>query len=105
APEAIHIPGHDNIELPFRSVTVQRVEGRPLVAPLGTADAVVLVDLDDLPPGAIGGQAQLVLLVRGVLIGGRDPQVDGSALHGWPPDDARRVTRSVWLYNSYSIRR
>ena len=83
AAEAIDGPRHHHVELAPRGRLAERVEGRALVPPLGAADAVVFVDLHDLPPGALGHLPQLALLVGRCLIDGAHPQVhDGVDLTG-----------------------
>ena len=62
--QSIDRPRHHDIELAPRSIAVQPVKGRPLVAPFGAADAVVGVDLDDGVAHALGSSAQLALLNR-----------------------------------------
>ena len=49
APETIDVPGHHHVELPLGRIAMQGIERRPLVTPLSTADAVVLVDPSRLP--------------------------------------------------------
>ena len=46
-----------------RSIAMQPVKGRPLVAAHGAADAVVGVDLDRVVSHSLGSGAQLALLV------------------------------------------
>jgi len=72
-------------------ITVQGIEGGTLVPSLGAADAVVSIDLHHLPSSALCGCPQLGFLVRGVLIGGRDPEIDRSALHDGPPYATREI--------------
>ena len=67
-----------------RGVAKHGVEGRTLVAALGAADAVILVDLGDLPAGTLGDGAQVALLIGGVLLVGRDAKVESGAAHGGP---------------------
>src|SRR4029077_1973325 len=81
AAEAVDAPRHDHIEFSPRGGAAQRVEGRALVAVLGTADAVILVDFDNLAAHAAGDLAQLALLVGRGLIEGRDAKVENSTLH------------------------
>ncbi len=52
--KAIHRPCHDNIELPSRNIPVQPVKRWTLVTALGSGNAVVLVNLDNLVPKACG---------------------------------------------------
>ena len=94
AAEAIDVPGHDDIELPLGSVPVQGIEGRPLVAPLGAADAVILLDLHHAPAGAFIGLAQLGFLSRS--------ESRGAVLAwtwGWVP---QRIDRR-WKTNNWPI--
>jgi hypothetical protein len=80
---------------------VQGVELRPLFATFGTADAVVLVDLDHIPARPLGDLPQFAFLVGRGLIDCTDPQVDRSA-HAYSisgrrltRDDARRIAANV----------
>jgi hypothetical protein len=57
-------------EFPSRGVTAQL---RPLIAAPRAADAMVLIDLDDLAAHAAGDLARLALLVGGGLVECRDP--------------------------------
>ena len=68
--------GHDDIELPSAGVAAQRIECRPLVAALGAADAVILVDLDDLAAHASRDLPKLPLLVGRRLVNGGNPKVE-----------------------------
>jgi hypothetical protein len=54
AAQPIDRPGHHHVELPLGRVPAKCIEARPLVPPLGAADAVVAVDLDDLQAAALG---------------------------------------------------
>jgi hypothetical protein len=81
ATEAIDAPSHHNIELTPNSGLVKSIECRTLVAALGAADAVVLVDVDDLPAGPFGDLPQLALLVGGGLIERRNPEIENGAFH------------------------
>src|SRR5262249_20839804 len=63
----------------------QRIEGRALVAALGAADAVVLVDLDDLTAHAAGDLAQFTVLVCSGLIERGNPQIKNGSAHVTPP--------------------
>src|SRR5436189_5922572 len=85
APESINRPGHDHVKLALGGVSAQRIDARPLVAPLGAADAVVLVDLDDLAAHAARDVAQLALLIGSRLIDGADAKVQNGAFHGPSP--------------------
>src|SRR5262249_18602379 len=49
--QAIDVPGHHYVELALGGVLAQRVERRPTIAALSAADAVILVDLCNLPAG------------------------------------------------------
>lgn len=72
-------PHSDDIELSPHRALEQCVEAWPLVAALGTADTLVLIDLDDLMTGASGPASQLVDLVCRSLLVGRDACIDGNA--------------------------
>src|SRR5262245_33131993 len=82
AAQAINGPCHNHVELPSAGISAESVELRALISALGAADAVVLVDLDDLEPATLGSLAQLALLVGRGLVDCGNPQVDGSAFHG-----------------------
>jgi hypothetical protein len=62
-----------------RSIAMQPVKGRPLVAPFGAADAVVGVDLDDGVAHVLGSSPQLAPLIGRGLVGGADAQIQGGA--------------------------
>ena len=49
AAKPIKCPGHHHVEPPSRGIFQQRVQARPLVAPVGAGDAVVGVDVHHLP--------------------------------------------------------
>ena len=53
---------------------MEPIELRPLVAPFSTADAAILVDLDDLVPHARSRLSQALLLVGRVLIASGNAQ-------------------------------
>jgi hypothetical protein len=54
AAQPIDGPRHHHVELPPNGSFLQSVECRALVPALGATDAMILVDLDDLLPGAFG---------------------------------------------------
>src|SRR5262249_1755330 len=85
AAEAIDRPSHKHIKLTPSGSPTHCVVGRLLVPPLGAANAVVLVDLHDFPPGALGDFSQLTLLISRCLIHGAHPQIHDGAFHGKPP--------------------
>jgi hypothetical protein len=59
---------------------------------LHAADAVILVDVGDLAPHALGNLAQLALLVGRGLVDGADAQVENRRFIGNAPgSDARRA--------------
>jgi hypothetical protein len=68
AAKAIYRPRHDNIKLTAGRCFMQGIERRALVFALGTADAMILEDVDDLPTGALGDLKSTV--------GGRSPSVE-----------------------------
>jgi hypothetical protein len=68
AAKAVDVPGHHHIELTPDGGLVERIECRSTIATLSAADAVVLVDVDDLPTGPLGNLAKLPLLVGCGLI-------------------------------------
>ena len=63
---------------------MERVELRPLVLALGARDAVILVDVHDLPAGPLGNLTELTLLIGGGLVEGRNPEIEDCALHDFP---------------------
>src|SRR5258705_12038343 len=80
--EPIHCPRRDYVEL-FRFHRLHHgVKPGALIPALSAADASILVDLDNLPPGSLFHRLQLAALIVGVLLRGADPQVDCDALHG-----------------------
>src|SRR5262245_14497754 len=81
AAEPIDAPGHDQIELPLGGISAQSVDLRTAVTALSTAYAMVPIDADDLAAHAGSDLAELTLLVRRSLLGGRDPKIENSALH------------------------
>ena len=88
AAQPIDAPGHDHVELPFGRIATERIERRPPVPAPGAADAVILVDLDDLAAHAAGDLAQLALLVGRRLIDGAHAEIENSSLHRNPPSSA-----------------
>src|SRR5262249_12583605 len=80
AAKAIDAPSHDHVELAPGCGLEHAVEGGPLVAAPGTADAVVAVLLHYLPASALGHGQQLAALVLDALPVGRYAGVDGHAL-------------------------
>jgi hypothetical protein len=81
ASQPIDRPSHDHVELPAGNVLAERVEGRPLVPALGSADPHIPVDLDDVPAGAGCDRPQLPLLVLRRLAVGRDAGVKSDLAH------------------------
>jgi hypothetical protein len=75
-------------------VAAHRVECRALVPALGAADAVVLVDLDDLAAHALGNLAQFALLVGRRLLDSANPQIENR------PAWRKTNFRIWWLYKS-----
>lgn len=57
AAQPIDDPGHHDIDLPPEGISQHRIVGRPLVPAFGAADAVILVDVHDLPAGTLGNRA------------------------------------------------
>jgi hypothetical protein len=55
ATQAVDAPGHDDIELAARRGLAEGIGLRTLVPALGTADAMVAVDLGDLAARVAGG--------------------------------------------------
>ena len=54
AAKPIDRPRHDNVELAFGGIAAQGIECRPLLPALGTANAMILVDLFSLDPAKRG---------------------------------------------------
>src|SRR6516225_4643203 len=79
--QPINAPSHYHVEFAARSRFAERIEGRPAIAALRAANAVVLVSFDDLAAHVAGNLAQLTFLVGRGLIDGRDPQIENSAFH------------------------
>ena len=89
--EPIDRPSHHHIKLPAGGSLAERVELRPLVLALGARDAVVLVEVNDLPTGPLGKLAELTLLIGRGLVKGRNPEIEDSSLHDVPLFDLREV--------------
>src|SRR5262249_15844705 len=85
AAEPIDAPSHDHVELALSAIAQKPIELSPLVPALSAADAVILVDTDDLAAHAAGNLAQLPLLVGRGLVGGRNSQVENGTFHRNPP--------------------
>jgi hypothetical protein len=68
--ETIDRPCHDDIEFSSRGIAAQPIERWPGVAALGAADAVILVNLDDLAAYALDDLPQLTLLIGRRLVEG-----------------------------------
>src|SRR5262245_26032984 len=81
AAEAVDAPCHDDVELPLSSIAEQAVELGSAAPTLGTTDAAVLVDADDLVAHAGRDLEQLARLVLGVLLTRGDAEVDRGARH------------------------
>src|SRR5215510_8593405 len=79
--EPIDAPGHDQIELSLSGVATEAIKFRAAVPALSAAYAMVPIDADDLAAHAGSDLAELTLLVRCGLLGGRDPKIENSALH------------------------
>ena len=69
-------PHRQQIELASDGGLQHGIELRALIASFRAADAVILVELDDLVPGTFAPVAQLSLLVDGELIVAADPDAD-----------------------------
>ena len=68
--KSVDRPGHNNIKLASSCRFVQGVKLRPLVFALGARDAMVLIDMHDLPSGTFGNLAQFTFLIGGGLVEG-----------------------------------
>ena len=79
-PSPVAAPHGDQIDVPPHEGLEEGIERRALVAPLGAADALVLVDLHHRVAGAFGPGLQLLALAHGVLRVSADAHVDGDAL-------------------------
>jgi hypothetical protein len=84
APQPINRPRHHHIELATGCRTAQRIELRALIAALGAANAVILVDLDDLTAHPAGNLAEFALLIGCRLVDGADAKVENRFAHGLP---------------------
>src|SRR5262249_9908628 len=81
AAQPINAPSHHHVEFAARSRFAERTEGRPAIAALRAANAVVLINFGDLAAHVAGNLPQLTFWVGRGLIGGRDPQIENSAFH------------------------
>jgi hypothetical protein len=68
--QSIDGPSHDHLKLSAGRCSAERVEGGALVSTLRAADAMVLVDLDNLPAHPGGDFAKLTFLIGGGLVEG-----------------------------------
>src|SRR5262245_32919163 len=105
AAQPVHRPSHDHVEFPTRGITAQLVERRPLVASPGAADAMILVDPDDLAAHPTRDLAQLAFLIGRSLIDRTDPELDNRSAHSsilsvWPRKDAMRRTDNQSIFNT-----
>ena len=82
-------PNRKKIELAPDSSAQHGIKLRPLIASFGAADAVILVDLDDLVPGTFAPVAKFALLVDGELIITADPDIDGNPVPASHPGSLR----------------
>src|SRR5262249_37334143 len=101
----IHRPSHDHVEFATRGITAQLVEGRPLVASPGAADAMILVDPDDFAAHPTRDLAQLAFLIGRGLFNRTDAEVDNrsarsSTLPAWERKDAMRRTDNQSIFNT-----
>ena len=71
AAEPIDRPGHHHVELALSSIPAKRIECRAFVTPFGAANAVVLVDFDDLAAHSGCNLLQFALLIGRRLVDGR----------------------------------
>jgi hypothetical protein len=77
AAEPIDVPGHDDIEISTCSGFMQGIKGWALVSALCATDAVVLVDLGDLPACAFRGLPELAFLIGRGLVESADAKMMG----------------------------
>src|SRR6266436_7596841 len=83
--KAIDGPNHYDVEFPAASVIEHGIEARTLLTVLGTRDAVVVIDVDDVPTTALCYLPERKHLVLCRLIVGGNASVDRDALHlGYP---------------------
>jgi hypothetical protein len=68
SPKAINAPGCNEVELPPGGSLQHLVEGRSLVAPICSADAMVDVFLRYFPAVALGDRSQFLKLILGGLM-------------------------------------
>jgi hypothetical protein len=88
----IHRPA-DHVKFPTRGITAQLVERRPLVASPGAADAMILVDPDDLAAHPTRDLAQLAFLIGRGLIDRTDAEIDNRSAHSSTLPVWRRAAR------------
>src|SRR5262249_48988729 len=103
--ESVHGPSHDHVEFATRGITAQLVERWPLVASPGAADAMILVDLDDLTAHPTGDLAQLAFLIGRGLFNRTDAEVDNRSAHSstlpaWERKDAMRRADNQSIFNT-----
>jgi hypothetical protein len=63
ASDAVYRPGGDHVELAVCGVLAEPVECRALISALGAANAVVRVDLDDVPATLLRNALKLDTLI------------------------------------------
>jgi hypothetical protein len=68
--EPINTPSHNEIEPPLGCVFAETIKLRPLIMALGSADAVVAINLDDIDAHPVRDLLQFELLVLGRLTSG-----------------------------------
>src|SRR5207302_8257605 len=98
--QSVHRPSHDHVKFATRRITAQLVECRPLVAFPGSADAMILVDPDDLAAHPTRDLAQLAFLIGRSLIDRTDAEIENRSEHsltlprgGQRKDAMRRTDR------------
>src|SRR5262249_32719913 len=93
AAEPVDGPGGNHVDLPCGGILQQLIECWSLVPALGTTDAGILVELNNLPSRASGDRLQFTALVLCRLTISRDAKIDADPLCHDPksPDMDRRL--------------
>src|SRR5205814_1300781 len=93
------------VEFAPRGITAQLVERRPFVASPGAADAMILVDPDDLAAHPTRDLAQLAFLIGRGLIDRTDAEIDNRSAHSstlpvWRRKNAMRRTDNQPIFDT-----
>ena len=82
AAEPIDRPSHYQIELALIGIPHKSIERWALIPTLGAANAVVLVDVDNLTAHPLSNLAQFALLIGRGLVERLNPEIENRAFHG-----------------------